>query len=166
MVKKMELCSFLKLFICNKNTAKQINAYFTIEAALLLPMIMLFVTIVIFLSIYSYDRCIMEHSAYEAALSAVGVNITDTKEAAIIAENAAKKLIHGKLFAITDVSCSARADTKEITVTYSGSISCPFVSWIEEFTGKTDFTINVSRTTKRNNQARIIRTYRSINRMK
>ena len=39
------------------------DAYFTVEAALLIPMVMLFTVMMIFLSFYSYDRCILERSA-------------------------------------------------------------------------------------------------------
>ena len=40
-------------------------AYFTVEASLILPAVMLFTVMMIFLGFYSYDRCVMEHSAYE-----------------------------------------------------------------------------------------------------
>ena len=35
---------------------------------MILPVAMLFTVMMIFLAFYSYDRCVMEHSAYEAAM--------------------------------------------------------------------------------------------------
>ena len=40
------------------------KGYFTVEAALVFPMALLFTAMMIFLAFYSYDRCILEQSAY------------------------------------------------------------------------------------------------------
>ena len=142
-----------------------LNGYFTIEAALILPLVMLFITTLIFLAFYSYDRCIMELSAYEAALSGTSNHIKDTKEAKKEAKEAAEKLIEGKLFAISDVSCEADADATQIIVSYSGKINMPFISWLGKYISDTDFSINVSKKAKRSCQTKIIRNCRVVNKL-
>jgi len=52
---------------------------------LILPMVMLFTVMMIFLAFYSYDRCILEHSAYEAALRWTSSHFKTAGEASICA---------------------------------------------------------------------------------
>ena len=47
--------------------SKRTTGYFTVEAALLLPFVMMSIVFMIFLSFYCYDRCILEQCAYAAA---------------------------------------------------------------------------------------------------
>ena len=46
---------------------RRMGGYFTVEAALILPMVILFMTTMLFVGFYVYDRCMLEHCAYEAA---------------------------------------------------------------------------------------------------
>ena len=48
--------------------SEKTGGYFTVEAALLLPFVMMSIVFMIFLSFYCYDRCILEQCAYAAAL--------------------------------------------------------------------------------------------------
>ena len=47
---------------------RRTGGYFTVEAALILPMVILFMTTMLFVGFYVYDRCMLEHCAYEAAV--------------------------------------------------------------------------------------------------
>ena len=75
------------------------KGYFTVEAALVFPMALLFTAMMIFLAFYSYDRCILEQSAYEAALRGTGNHIRSAQEAYNQAYEAAARLTEEKLFA-------------------------------------------------------------------
>ena len=61
---------------------------------------MLFTIMMIFLAFYSYDRCVMEHCAYEAALRGTGSQISSATEAETTARIAAQRLVEDRLFAL------------------------------------------------------------------
>ena len=135
-------------------------AYFTVEASLILPIVMLFTTMMIFLAFYSYDRCILGHSAYEAALRGAGCHIKTASEAQALAENAAGSLVEEKLFAIKDFHYSVSADGDSVTVTYYCAVNMPFITWLGEYVSEIDMTFEISRSAKRYRPARTIRDWR------
>lgn len=140
-------------------------AYFTVEASLILPMVMLFTVMMIFLAFYSYDRCVMEHSAYEAALRGTSSHFRTAEEAEAAARTAAARLVDEKLFAIHDFSYRVSVDAGSVTVTYHCVVNIPFITWLSEYGLGTDLTLDISRSAKRLNPARTIRDCRIINRL-
>ncbi len=139
------------------------NAYFTVEAALILPIAMLFMTVMIFMAFYSYDRCIIEQSAYEAALRGAKGSIEDAQEAYNIALLAAKRLTEDGLFAIKDLAYDAEVTADSVIVTYSGAVNMPFLAWLGEYIDDLDFSISASGEAKRIRQAQEIRLFRIVN---
>lgn len=139
------------------------SAYFTVEAALILPIVMLFTIMMIFLAFYSYDRCVMEHCAYEAALRGTDSQISSATEAEKAAGTAAKRLVEERLFALRDFSYEVSVDAKQVTVTYYSEINMPFLTWLGEYVSDIDMTFNVSRSAKRHNPTRTIRSFMLIN---
>lgn len=135
------------------------SAYFTVEAALILPTVMLFTVMMIFLAFYSYDRCVMEHCAYEAALRGTGSQISSATEAEKIVSTAAERLIEERLFALRDFSYEVSVDAKQVTVTYYSEINMPFMTWLGEYMPNINMTFNVSRSAKRLNPTRTIRSF-------
>ena len=148
-----------------RNNKRYLNAYFTVEAALILPLVMLFTTMMIFLAFYSYDRCIMEQSAYEAAICGASNHIKEAKIAQKEVKKAAAGLIEGKLFAISDVTCEVKVNANDVIVSYSGNVNMPFVTWLSEYISDTDFSINVSQKARRSHQTKTIRSCRVLNRL-
>ena len=92
--------------------------YFTVEAALLLPFVMMSIVFMIFLSFFCYDRCILEQCAYAAALRGSSSRFENTQEAYEEAAGAAESLIEKKLFAIRKVSTTVRVSAVAVTVSY------------------------------------------------
>ena len=151
---------------CDKNCDKKYEAaYFTVEAALLIPMVMLFTVMMIFLAFYSYDRCILEHSAYEAALRGTSNHFDTADEAKCAALAAASRLTEDKLFAIHDFSYSVSVDAGEVTVNYHCVVNMPFVTWLGEYVSGIDLTLDISRSAKRCRQTRVIRDCRIMNKL-
>lgn len=142
---------------------KGVTAYFTVEAALIIPIVMLFTTIMIFLAFYSYDRCILEHSAYEAALRGTSSHIKTADEAQVQVRMAAGRLVEEKLFAVKDFNYSISVDADYVTVSYHCMINMPFVAWIGEYVSDVDVTLDISRSAKRYRQTRTIRDFRICN---
>lgn len=133
------------------------------EAALILPMAMLFTVMMIFLAFYSYDRCVMEHSAYEAALRGTDSHFRTAAEAEAAARTAAASLVEGKLFAMHDFQYDVAVDAGSVTVTYHCEANMPFVTWLGEYVPAIDMTLDISRSAKRLRPARMIRDCRIIN---
>ena len=138
-------------------------AYFTVEAALILPVVMLLTVMMIFLAFYSYDRCVMEHSAYEAALRGTNSHFRTAKEAESAACAAAEKLVEGKLFAIYDFSYDVAVDAGSVTVPYHCVVNMPLLTWLGEYVSGIDTALDISRSAARLHPTRTIRDYRILN---
>ena len=151
---------FIMCFLVKKRYE---SAYFTVEAALILPIAMLFTIMMIFLAFYSYDRCVMEHSAYEAALRGTSHHFGTAEEAESAARTAAAGLVSEKLFAMHDFSYDVSVDAKSVTVTYHCVVNMPFITWLNKYIPEIDMTREVSRSASRLNPARTIRDCRILN---
>ena len=132
-------------------------AYFTVEASLILPAVMLFTVMMIFLGFYSYDRCVMEHSAYEAALRGTSSHYKTAQEAEAAARTAASRLVEDKLFAMHDFQYDVAVDAGSVTVSYRCVVNMPFATWLWEYVPEIDLTLEISRSAKRLRPARTIR---------
>ncbi len=139
------------------------KAYFTVEAALVLPMVILFTTVMIFMAFYVHDRCIMEQSAYEAALRGTGNNIKDAQEAYKEAQLAAGRLTDERLFAIKNFTYSVAVTADIVRVAYHCEINMPLLSWLGEYVDALNFSIDAAGEAKRLRQVQEIRFFRTIN---
>ena len=140
-------------------------AYFTVEASLILPLVMLFTTMMVFLAFYSYDRCVLEHSAYEAAVRGTANHIQTAQEAEAEVRIAAGRLIEGKLFAFKDFNYDISVDADKITVTYHCTVNMPFITWLEEYISGIDMSMDISRSANKCRQTRMIRDCRILHKM-
>lgn len=138
-------------------------AYFTVEASLIFPFVLLFTVMMIFLAFYSYDRCILEHSAYEAALRGTESHLDSAKEVQEVVQTAAGKLIEGKLFAIHDFHYRVEVKADEVIVSYHCEVNMPMLTWLSNYCSNIDFSLDISRSAKRCRPAKLIRDCRIIN---
>ena len=150
-------------FMCRIVRRRYEAAYFTVEASMILPMVMLFTVMMIFLAFYSYDRCVMEHSAYEAALRGTSSHYKTAQEAEAAARTAASRLVEDKLFAIHDFQYDVSVDAGSVTVAYHCVVNMPFVTWLCEYVPGIDMTLDIRRSAKRLRPARTIRDCRVLN---
>lgn len=132
---------------------------------MILPIVMLFTVMMIFLAFYSYDRCVMEHSAYEAALRGACSHFGTAEEAESAAAEAARELIREKLFAIQDFGYDVSVDAESVTVTYHCVVNMPFITWLGEYVLGIDTTLDISRSAGRLRPTRTIRDCRILNRL-
>jgi hypothetical protein len=142
------------------------GAYCTVEAVLVMPIVILFISIMIFMSFYAYDRSVLEHSAYKAALVGASGHFDSAQEAADRAKNEAALLIENKVFAVKDLTHSVSADGNSVTVTYKCVVNMPFKPWVGEFiSGFSDdyMTFSVTKTAPRIKPARTIRYFKLAN---
>lgn len=133
------------------------TAYFTVEAALLLPFLMMCIVFMIFLSFYCYDRCILEQCAYAAALRGSSNCFDNTHEAYKETVAAAETLIEKKLFAIQNVNTTVRVSAATVTVSYMCEINMPGNNWLKTIIGKDVLDIEVCKKVLRNKSVAILR---------
>lgn len=162
-VSLMKRLFILRLRRGGRHDKRYEDAYFTVEAALILPMVMLFTTMMIFLAFYSYDRCILEHSAYEAALRGTSSHIKTAEEAYTQARMAAGRLVEEKLFAVKDFHYNISVEANAVTVSYHCIINMPFILWLGEYVSDVDMALDISRSARRYRQTRTIRDCRILN---
>lgn len=136
---------------------KEIKGYFTVEASLLFPFILLVQVIFIYLGIYCYDRCVLEQCAFEAAFRASSNMIHDTNRANEVAKEAAEYLVTDRLLCVTEVTNKVSATANDVTVSYQCDVIIPFITWRLEITKDLDYSIKVSRKVPRVKQIRTIR---------
>lgn len=142
---------------------KRENGYFTVEAALIFPMVLLFTVMMIFLAFYSYDRCVLEQSAYEAALRGTGNHIKNAQEAYEQAYEAAGRLVEEKLFAMHDFEYEVSVSAEFVTVRYQCVVNMPLMGWLCEYVSGIDLALDVSSDARRCRQTRTIRGCRVVN---
>lgn len=136
--------------------------YFTVEAALILPMVLLILTTMLFMGFYSYDRCILEQSAYEAALRGSSNRLSTQEEAFAEAESAAQSLLTEKVFAVSGLTYTVTVTQKSVTVAYECNVNVPFISWLSEYLENVDFNICVAKTVPRSRPVEKIRLIRKV----
>lgn len=146
---------FLKLFFYSAKRTE--DGYFTVEAALIFPMALLFTVMMIFLAFYSYDRCILEQSAYEAALRGTSNHIKTANEAYLEAYSAAGTLTRGKLFAMHDFSYNVSVSAEFVSVNYYGVVNMPLMNWLSEYVSGVDLTLDVEKKARRSKQTKLVR---------
>lgn len=144
---------------------KRENGYFTVEASLIFPIVLLFTVMMIFLAFYSYDRCVLEQSAYEAALRGTGNHIKNAQEAYEEAYEAAERLVEEKLFAIHDYKYDVSVSADFVAVNYHCVVNMPLMGWLCEYVSGIDLTLDISSEARRCRQTRTIRSCRVINRL-
>lgn len=108
------------------------NAYFTVEAALVLPMVMSAMLVGIYLFCYQYDRCLLEQDMgslliWNSAMAAQNAGETD-KIAESIRQRAAQidraKYVAWKLTAI-----DVRLEKNDLSLSGQGELSFPVPGW-------------------------------------
>ena len=144
---------------------KRENGYLTVEASLLFPMVLLFTVMMIFLGFYSYDRCVLEQSAYEAALRGTGNHIKSEQEANEEAYEAAGRIVEEKLFAMHDFQYDVSVSADFVTVDYHCVVNMPLMGWLCEYVSEIDLTLDISSKARRCRQTRTIRGCRVINQL-
>lgn len=136
---------------------KKAEGYFTIEAALLLPLVIMLIVFMIFLSFYCYDRCILEQCAYAAALRGSSNRFLSNEDAYEEALQAAESLTDRKLYAIKLKNIMVRVSGFTVTVSYECEVNMPIGEWLKDVLGEEIGLLKVSKEVARNRTVAILR---------
>ena len=134
---------------------------YTVEASLLFTFIMSVIIFLIYMSFFLHDRCVMNQSAYQAALRGSRVK---TEEGKVIgtAEKAADELIKDSLLATKDVSHTVTVDGSEVKVAYEGTLKIPAGVLFMSINGSSGIRVSGTGSAKRKDPIKFIRECRVI----
>ena len=136
---------------------RRTDGYFTVEAALLLPMVLLFITTMLFVGFYVYDRCMLEHCAYEAAVRGSSSLYRSNEEAYEVTRDAVNLLVKDKIFAARNLEYDITVTGSDIEVVYECDVNVPLLKWLSQYTNEVDFHIYAKGSAPRGRQVKLIR---------
>lgn len=100
------------------------DGYMTVEAVLLIPFLILITAVMIYFTIYIYDRAIIVADVNSMAMEAMGAR---NKEEAVLAVGRIYKEIKGQhpYLSLDDIELSLSADMTKISIGISGKWKLP-----------------------------------------
>ncbi len=98
---------------------KEVGAYMTVEATLIVPFVMYISLCLLYLGFFQYNRCLMRQDAYRAALHGSSIYRTDNGMVYNAAFDRAEQITDGKYIG-ADCSIMVRVDN-QVEVTLEGS---------------------------------------------
>lgn len=108
---------------------KKANAYFTVEAALVFPIVLGVVLFTIYLLFFQYDRCLLEQSAGVLAMRGCTLQITDREELMWELQDQFREEDRGFLaWAMEDAQISLKRNC--VTVKCAGELKFPFRQFV------------------------------------
>lgn len=108
---------------------KKENAYLTVEAALVFPMVLGAVLFVVYMLLFQYDRCLFEQDLGAIALYGSLVRDSDTMGVKEKIQERVGKLYREKYAAWNITSLDASLDKNRFSVRGSGELSFPLPGW-------------------------------------
>ena len=112
-----------------KGICRNAEAYLTVEAALILPMVLGVVLLVIYLLFFQYDRCLMEQNVGKLAMRGCTFQLMDSKE--IVARIVAQSRQTDERFLaweLGDIKVTIKGN--RVRVERSGELEFPFKRFV------------------------------------
>lgn len=137
------------------------NAYFTVEAALMLPIVTSALILTVFLFIFQYDRCLLEQDVNMLAVCAgtVTAESRDALETAV--REKATGIFADKYTAWKTGELQVVVNGDKVSVRGRGSLTLPVPEW-NFFGNENTWRAGIRRETRRISPADFIRLYRKI----
>lgn len=105
------------------------NAYFTVEAALVLPLVMGALLLTIFLFVFQYDRCLMEQDVGLLVLYAGTLEAEDGEEATMLFNSRTSELYWDKYVAWEMEKLQIIREKNEVRIEGEGKLTFPVPEW-------------------------------------
>lgn len=138
-----------------------VNAYFTVEAALVLPLVMGALIFTVFLFIFQYDRCLLEQDINRLAICAGTAAAENSEELEAIIHKKASEIFMDKYAAwkMNELQITVKGD--KVSVRGGGYLTLPLPEW-NFFREENEWGARTLRETLRISPADYIRLYRKI----
>lgn len=137
------------------------NAYFTVEAALILPLVMSAVMMEIFLLMFQYDRCVLEQDVNRMTICAAAVAGDTTEELEQKIRSRMETVSMEKYLAWNMEKFQLEMVRGRVEVNGEGSFELPLPEW-NLFTGENAWRAGVRRTAIKISPTDFIRLYRKV----
>lgn len=137
------------------------NAYFTVEAALILPLVMSAVMMEIFLLIFQYDRCVLEQDVNRMTICAAAVAGDTTEELEQKIRSRMETVSMEKYLAWSMEKFQLEMVRGRVEVDGGGSFELLLPEW-NLFTGEDAWGAGVKRTAIKVSPTDFIRLYRKV----
>ncbi len=137
---------------------------YTVEASLLFPFILSVIVFIMYMSFFLHDRCVMNQSAYQAALRASRIK-TDDNRVMGTAERAAGELMEKTVLATSNVTHSIDISGTEIKVRYEGNLRIPAGTLFMKIYGSDGIKVEGSGSARRKDPIGFIRQCRVVEKM-
>lgn len=105
------------------------EAYFTVEAAFVMPVVFSIFLAMIYLFLYQYDRCLLEQDMGSLVLWGNAVPAESARELEEQLRHRASGIYHDKYFAWTTTDIDIELERKCIVVTGKGHLTFPLPGW-------------------------------------
>lgn len=136
------------------------DGYMTVEAALLFPIIFTIIIQLLYLGFFMYDRCLLENSAYIAALRGSRIQLADNNEIYDKTYILAQELVNKRMFAATNARLHVKVSFDEVVVGYDAEVIPPVGTLLVRVLNHNGFQIHVEKHAKRILTIPIIREFR------
>lgn len=104
----------------------KMKAYFTVEAALVMPVSFICILLVIYLWFFQYDRCLVEIDTNAAVMRALVAEAVDNNERMDLIKNYLNEIYDEKYVAWNDDATTMKIARNKICVEREGSVRFPF----------------------------------------
>lgn len=108
---------------------KDRNAYFTVEAALVLPVVIAVMLFVIYMMLFQYDRCLLEQDLGGIALWGALVDVSDAEEFTQKTQKRLGEMYRDKYIAWKITEMDAGLDGNKFHVNGAGQLTFPVPKW-------------------------------------
>lgn len=116
-----------------KKDYKRIKGYLTVEASMIVPLVIFLIGFIFYLTFYLYNRCVVSQDTYILAFRGSTCSYSCGKSPSEIKQSVVEK--SGKQFgekyvAIQTFVSTVEADKKKIIVEASGTMNADFSRWL------------------------------------
>ncbi len=142
----------------------RLEGSYTVEASLLFPFILSVIVFIMYMSFFFHDRCVMNQSAYQAALRASRMKTGDNSVMGT-AERAANELMNRTVLATSDITLSIEISGSEVQVRYEGILKIPAGALFMSIFGSDGIKVSGKGCAKRKDPVKFIRQCRVVEKM-
>lgn len=111
---------------------KKFDAYFSLEASLLLPLIILGIWLIILTGFYLYNIHCIHQIASIGALRGAGMKRESREEIKQYVEGEIEKMIRERLVMMKEINYQVRVDTQNVEVKVEGTMNFPIFSILRD----------------------------------
>lgn len=105
------------------------NAYFTVEAALVFPIVIAVILFVIYMMLFQYDRCLLEQDLGAIALWGTVVDVSDAEDMAQKTRERLGTMYKDKYVAWKITQLDAVLDGNKFRASGTGQLTFPVPKW-------------------------------------